>query len=144
MTVAGPAHRLRRLLDHLEARDPQFDALRRAVRAGLMIPIAGAIGFGFGSGQTPLYAIFGSIALLIVVDFPGNRAGRAVSYAGLAVIGALLITLGTFVGPQPLLSVPTMFLLGILVTFAGVLSTAIVAGQRATLLTFVLPACTPP
>ena len=27
--------------------------------------------------QTPLFAIFGSIALLIVVDFPGNRAGRA-------------------------------------------------------------------
>ena len=27
--------------------------------------------------QTPLFAIFGSIALLIVADFPGNRAGRA-------------------------------------------------------------------
>jgi uncharacterized membrane protein YccC len=37
-----------------------------------------------------------------------------------------------------------MFLLGIAVTFAGVLSETIAAGQRATLLTFVLPACTPP
>ena len=143
MIGTGSTRGLRRLLDHLEGRDPEFDALRRAVRAGLVIPIAGAIGFGFGSGQTPLYAIFGSIALLIVVDFPGNRTGRAVSYAGLAVTGALLISLGTVVGPHPLLSVPTMFCIGILITFAGVLSTAIAAGQRATLLTFVLPACTP-
>lgn len=134
---------LHRLLDHIEARDPEHDALRRAARAALVIPISAGIGFAFGHGQTPLFSIFGSIALLIVVDFPGNRAGRAVSYAGLAVIGAVLITLGTLVAPIPWLSVALMFALGALVTFAGVLSTAIAAGQRATLLTFVLPACTP-
>jgi uncharacterized membrane protein YccC len=90
-----------------------------------------------------LFTIFGSMALLIVADFPGNRAGRAVSYAGLGVIGALLITLGTLVAPIPWLAVLTMFVLGLAVTFAGVLSSAIAAGQRATLLLFVLPACTP-
>ncbi len=37
-----------------------------------------------------------------------------------------------------------MFVLGVAVTFSGVLSETIAAGQRATLLTFVLPACTPP
>ena len=36
-----------------------------------------------------------------------------------------------------------MFVLGVVVTFAGVLSEVVAAGQRATLLTFVLPACTP-
>ena len=36
-----------------------------------------------------------------------------------------------------------MFLLGVAVMFSGVLSETIAAGQRATLLTFVLPACTP-
>ena len=109
-----------------------------------MIPVAGGIGFAVGGGQTPLFAMFGSIALLIIVDFPGNRAGRAVSYAGLGVIGALLITLGTLVAPIPWLAVTTTFVLGVTVTFAGVLSTAIAAAQRATLLPFVLPACTPP
>ena len=74
--------------------------MRRAARAALVIPISAGIGFAFGHGQTPLFSIFGSIALLIVVDFPGNRAGRAVSYAGLAVIGAVLITLGTLVAPM--------------------------------------------
>ena len=134
----------RRALNGIETRDPELDALRRAARAGLVIPIAGGIGFAVGSGQTPLFAIFGSIALLIVVDFPGNRAGRAVSYAGLGVLGAVLITLGTLVAPIPWLAVTTMFVLGVAITFAGVLSSAIAAAQRATLLPFVLPACTPP
>ena len=134
----------RRALNGIETRDPELDALRRAARAGLVIPIAGGIGFAVGSGQTPLFAIFGSIALLIVVDFPGNRAGRAVSYAGLGVLGAALITLGTLVAPIPWLAVTTMFVLGVAITFAGVLSSAIAAAQRATLLPFVLPACTPP
>jgi uncharacterized membrane protein YccC len=55
----------------------------------------------------------------------------------------ILITLGTVVSPHPWLAVSTMFLLGVAVTLAGVLSETIAAGQRATLLTFVLPACTP-
>src|SRR6476646_1441867 len=37
-----------------------------------------------------------------------------------------------------------MFVLGVAVVFSGVLSETIAAGQRTTLLTFVLPACTPP
>jgi uncharacterized membrane protein YccC len=138
-----PVTLLRRALDRVENRDPELDAFRRAARAAIVIPISAGLGFSVGNGQTPLFAIFGSIALLIVVDFPGNRAGRAVSYAGLAVVGATLITLGTMVAPDPWLAVATMFVVGIAVTFAGVLSTSIAAGQRATLLTFVLPACTP-
>ncbi len=133
-----------RALNRIETSDPEFDALRRATRAGLVIPVSGGIGFTVGGGQTPLFAMFGSIALLIVVDFPGDRAGRAVSYAGLGVLGAALITLGTLVAPIPWLAVTTTFVLGVTVTFAGVLSTAIAAAQRATLLPFVLPACTPP
>ncbi|MET0700004.1 MAG: FUSC family protein [Mycobacterium sp.] len=134
---------LRRALDGIEARDPELDALRRAARAGIVIPISAGIGFTIGGGQTPLFTIFGSIALLIVVDFPGNRAGRATAYGGLALIGAVLITLGSLVSPLPWLAVATMFGVAFAVTFAGVLSTAIAASQRATLLTFVLPACTP-
>ena len=144
MTRARPVDLLRRFLEEIEARDPEFDGLRRAARAALVIPVSASIGFAVGGDQTPLFAIFGSIALLVVVDFPGNRAGRAVSYAGLGMIGAVLITLGTLVSPHPWLAVALMFALGCAVSFAGVLSTAIAAGQRATLLTFVLPACTPP
>lgn len=37
-----------------------------------------------------------------------------------------------------------MFVLGVAVMFSGVLSEVVAAGRRATLLTFVLPACTAP
>jgi uncharacterized membrane protein YccC len=134
----------RHALDRLRARDPQFDAFRRALRAAIVLPIAAAISFAVGGGsQTPLFTIFGSVALLILVDFPGNRPARALAYCGLGFNGAVLITVGTLVAPHPWLSVATMFVLGAAVIFAGVLGEIVAAGQRATLLMFVLPACTP-
>ena len=100
--------------------------------------------FAIGGGsQTPLFTIFGSVALLIIVDFPGNRPARALAYCGLGFNGAVLITLGTLVAPHPVVERRVMFVLGVAVTFAGVLSEIVAAGQRATLLMFVLPACTP-
>jgi uncharacterized membrane protein YgaE (UPF0421/DUF939 family) len=134
----------RRAVDRIRQRDPEFDALRRAGRAAIVVPVAAAVGFAVGGGsQTPLFTIFGSVALLILVDFPGNRPARALAYAGLGLNGLVLITLGTLVAPHPWISVAVMFVLGVVVTFSGVLSEIVAAGQRATLLTFVLPACTP-
>ncbi|WP_418004025.1 FUSC family protein [Mycobacterium sp. PDNC021] len=128
--------------------DPEHDALRRATRAGLVLPVVAvvglAVGTAVGSGsQTTMFAIFGAVALLVVVDFPGNRPARALAYAGLGFNGAVLITLGTLLSPHPWVAVPTMFAVGVLVTFSGVLSEIIAAGQRSTLMTFVLPVCTP-
>jgi hypothetical protein len=135
---------LRRAAHGIRQRDPEFDAFRRALRAAIVVPLAAGISFAIAGGsQTPLFTIFGSVALLIVVDFPGNRAARALAYCGLGVNGTILITLGTLVAPYPWLSVAMMFVLGVAVTFSGVLSEIVAAGQRATLLTFVLPAATP-
>jgi uncharacterized membrane protein YccC len=134
----------RRVADRVRQRDPEHDALRRALRAAIVVPLAAALSFAVGGGsQTPLFAIFGSVALIIVTDFPGNRPARALAYCGLGFNGAVLITLGTLVAPYAWLSVALMFVLGVAVTFSGVLSEIVAAGQRATLLTFVLPACTP-
>lgn len=136
---------LRHAVHRLRARDPEYDALRRALRAAIVVPVAAAVSFAVaGSGsQTTLFTIFGSVALVIIVDFPGNRPARALAYGGLGFNGAVLITVGTLVAPHPWLSVALMFVLGVAVTFAGVLSEIVAAGQRATLLMFVLPACTP-
>ena len=152
--TSAPAVFLRRVASALSAprvrrrireRDPEFDALRRAVRAAVIVPSAAAVSFAVAGGsQTPLFTIFGSFALMVLADFPGNTQTRAVAYAGLGINGAVLITLGTLVAPHAWLSVGLMFLLGVAVTFSGVLSETIAAGQRPTLLTFVLPACTPP
>jgi hypothetical protein len=140
-----PAVLWRRAADRIERRDPERDALRRAGRAAIVLPVAAAISFALAGGtQAPMFTIFGSVALLILADFPGNRPSRALAYAGLGFNGAILITIGTLVAPYPWLSVGLMFLLGVAVMFSGVLSETIAAGQRATLLTFVLPACTLP
>ncbi len=140
-----PASLLRRAVNRIRERDPEFDAMRRALRAAIVVPLAAALSFAVaGNSQTPLFTLFGSFALLVLADFPGNRQTRAVAYAGLGINGAVLITLGTLVSPHAWLAVGLMFVLGVAVMFAGVLSETIAAGQRPTLLTFVLPACTPP
>ncbi|TRW88051.1 FUSC family protein [Mycolicibacterium sp. 018/SC-01/001] len=130
----------------MHQRDPDNDALRRAVRAAIVVPTAAGTSFLLGGGnpQTTLFTLFGSVALLVFSDFPGNRQNRAVAYAGLGFNGFVLITLGTLIAPYPWPAVALMFALGVAVTFSGVLSETVAAGQRATLLTFVLPACTPP
>jgi uncharacterized membrane protein YccC len=135
----------RRAAERIACRDPERDGLRRAVRAAVVVPLVAAVSFTVAGGsQTPLYTIFGSFALMVLADFPGNRQNRAVAYAGLGFNGAVLITIGTLVARYSWLAVALMFLLGVAVTFSGVLSETVAAGQRATLLTFVLPACTPP
>ncbi|WP_445168003.1 FUSC family protein [Mycolicibacterium sp. Dal123E01] len=140
-----PARLWYRAVERVRTRDPENDGARRAVRAAIVVPIAAAVSFTVGGGsQTPLFTIFGSIALLIVTDFPGNMNARALAYGGLGFNGAVLISLGTLAAPFPWLAVVLMFVVGAAVTFSGVLSEIIAAGQRATLLTFVLPVCTPP
>ena len=109
-----------RVVHHLRARDPERDGLRRAVRAAVVVPIAAAVSFQIGGSQTPLFTIFGSFALMVIADLPGNRANRAVGYAGLGFNGAVLITLGTLVAPIPWLAVTTMIVVGFAVTLAGV------------------------
>lgn len=142
--MLAPADLWRRAAGRIRERDPENDALRRAARAAIVLPIAAAVGFAVGGGsQTPMFAIFGSVALLVIVDFPGNRPARALAYGGLGVNGFVLITIGSLVAPIPWLAVTTMFVLAVAVTFSGVLSEIVAAGQRSTLLTFVLPACTP-
>ena len=128
-----PTGLLRKAADRIRQRDPEFDALRRAVRAAIVVPLAAALSFAVaGNSQTPLYTLFGSFALLVLADFPGNRQTRAVAYAGLGINGAVLITLGTLVSPHAWLAVALMFVLGVVVTFSGVLSETIAAasGQR--------------
>jgi hypothetical protein len=135
---------IRGTLQRLRSKDPERDALRRAIRAAIMVPVAAGFAFVVVGGRVaPLYALLGAFWLLVVTEFPGNRQQRAVAYLGLAVNGFVLITLGTLVAPVAWLAVTLMFLLGVAVTLAGMLSATMSAGQRATLLSYVWPVCTP-
>jgi Fusaric acid resistance protein-like len=135
---------IRQTLQALRSKDPERDALRRAVRAAIMVPLTAGFAFVFVGGHAaPLYALLGAFWLLVVTEFPGNRQQRAVAYLGLTVNGIVLITLGTLVAPIAWLAVTLMFFLGLAVTLAALLSATMSAGQRATLLFYVWPVCTP-
>ncbi|MEI7548478.1 MAG: FUSC family protein, partial [Actinomycetota bacterium] len=111
----------------------------------IVIPLAAALSFVIaGPNQTPVFTIVGSIALLIVADFPGTLGSRALAYLGLGINGALLITLGSLAAPHPWAAVLLSFAVGALVSVLGLLSDVIAAGQRATLMTFILPVCIRP
>lgn len=133
------------LRDRLRERDPGHDGARRAVRAGIVIPIATALVYLLaGNTQAPAFTVFGSIALLVVSDFPGPLATRALAYLGLGINGAVLITVGTLTAPHPWLAVPLCFAVGVGVSLLGLLSEIFAAAQRATLMAFLLPVCAVP
>ncbi|MEE6177157.1 FUSC family protein [Mycobacterium sp. 050134] len=135
---------IRQTWQQWRTKDPEGDALRRAIRAAVVVPLTA--GFAFvvvGSRAVPLYALLGAFWLLVVTDFPGNRQQRALAYLGLAANGFALVSLGTLVAPHAWLAVTLTFVLGVAVTFAGMLSSTMSAGQRATLLFYVWPVCTP-
>ena len=134
-----------KLLEALGRRDPGYDGLRRASRAAIAIPLAALVSFLVaGNSQAPVFTLVGSIALLIVTDFPGTVGSRALGYLGLGINGVVLIAVGTWVAPHPLLAVPLCFAVGAVVSFLGLLSEIVASGQRATLMVFLLPLCTPP
>ena len=143
--MISPAELIRRVATQTRQRDPEGDSARRALRAAIFIPIAAALSFAVAGGtQTPIFALIGSIALLIVADFPGSVTTRALAYLSLAVNGAILITVGTLAAPHPWVAVPLAVAIGALAVFFGLLSDVVAAGQRATLMTFILPVCIRP
>jgi uncharacterized membrane protein YccC len=132
------------LLAWLRSRDPNGRALRRAIRPTVVIPIVFAIGSQvIGDAQLATFAAFGSFALLIFVDFRGNRRARINSYLLLGITGAVFITLGTLVRTPPWLAVVSMAVVAFLVLYAGAVSSVIAAAGRAALLTFILPVMIP-
>jgi uncharacterized membrane protein YccC len=141
MTAAtAPARRanpLRRL-----ASNPY--ALRRAIRAAVIAPLCFAIGSEvIGNPQAALFAGFGAFALLLFIDFPGNRSSRLAAYSLLGVTGALLIAVGTLLFRPVWLAVLSMAVIGFIVLFSGAISSITAAAGRAALLTFILPVMVP-
>jgi hypothetical protein len=80
----------------LEHRDPGLRATIRALRAAVVVPAVFAVAqYGTSNGQTPLYAVFGAVAILLFANFGGSRSVRTRAYLGLWVVGALFLSVGT-------------------------------------------------
>ncbi len=131
------------IIGWLRRHDPEWYALRKAVKVAVVVTIGVAIGSYLGNGQLTLFASFGGVALLLFADFPGGRSARLGAYIGLVLVGAVLICLGTLASNTPWLAVTGMAVAGFVILFAGVLSAAAAGATRAALLTFILPVTVP-
>jgi uncharacterized membrane protein YccC len=125
-------------------RDGGLRATRRAARTAIVMPILLAFGSQvIGSPGVATFAAFGSFAMLLFADFGGTLAERLVAQLGLVATGSVLITLATLVSRTPWIAALAMFVVGLLVLFAGVVSSALAAASTSILLSFILPVATP-
>jgi uncharacterized membrane protein YccC len=119
-------------------------ALKSALRAAIVI--AGVFAFAdkvIGNPSMALFAAFGSVALLILVQFTGPPRTRLLAYLALGCVGAAFYTLGTPCSRNPWLATAAMVVVGFVTLFSGVFSGYFSAGASAAILTFVLPATVP-
>ncbi|MFQ6200501.1 hypothetical protein ACLMMR_41095, partial [Streptomyces sp. NPDC000405] len=98
-----------RALAWLRGRDPDLAATRRAGRTALVMPALFALcGQVIGSPVMATFAAYGSIAMLLLVDFTGPMVQRLRAYTGLAAAWAVLICLGSLVAGVTWLAVAVM------------------------------------
>jgi uncharacterized membrane protein YccC len=126
------------------AADPGLFILKGALRAAIVVPLAFAFALvAIDSKQMALFAAFGSMSLLVFVDFGGAPRARLRAYLLLFAAGAVLIALGTLCSRSSWLATVAMGLVAFAILFAGVLDDYIAASQAAAILTFVLGVMVP-
>lgn len=120
--------------------DPGKFVLKSALRTAIVVPLAFAVALlVIDDKQTALFAAFGSMALLVFVDFGGSRRTRLRAYLLLLAAGAVLISLGTLCSHSTWLATIAMGVVAFAILFAGVLNDYVAAARSAAILTFVLP-----
>ena len=141
---APAAGRPASLRDRWRQRDPDLLALKRSVRAAVLVPSVLAVAtYAWGNPQATLVAVFGTFALLLFADFGGPVRIRLRAYLGLTATGMVLITLGTLCSRHPVAAVVGMGVAGFVILFAGSVSAQAAVGATAALLTFILPVAEP-
>src|SRR2546427_2480677 len=89
--------------------------------------------------QTAIFAAFGSVAMLVFVDFTGPLRSRFLAYVTLAFVGAANIVVGTLCSRNAWLAAAAMAIVGFVILFSGVINGYFAAAGTSAILTFVLP-----
>jgi uncharacterized membrane protein YccC len=133
----SPWPQLRRL-------DPNLVALRRGLRAAVVIPLAFSVArLLIGDAQALIFVIFGCFALLVMADFGGPRRARLLAYLATALAGAVLVGFGTLVSPTAVGAAVAMLGVGLALSLASILGGYPAAAQPALLLAFVISVSLP-
>jgi uncharacterized membrane protein YccC len=122
------------------SKDPALLALKRSVRAAVVMPAVFALAHvAFSNSQVDLFAAFGSFALLLLVEFTGRPRTRLAGYLVLFATGCGFIAVGTLASTHEVAAVVAMALVGFAVLYAGIVSPLAATATTAALLLFVLP-----
>ncbi len=89
------------------------------------------------------FLAFGSFAMLLFVDFTGSLADRLRAQFALGVASAVLICLGTLAEQSTVVAVIATGIVGVVVLFAGVVSSVLASATTSLVLAFILPVTLP-
>ena len=119
-------------------------AAMRAVRATIVMPSLFALTYKvIGDLQMATFAAFGSFATLVLASFGGTRRDKAIAHLGLAVVGSVVLTIGTAVHGVAWLAALVTIPVAFAIFFAGVAGPNAASGVTAALLAYVLPVASP-
>jgi uncharacterized membrane protein YccC len=119
-------------------------AAMRAARATIVVPSLFALTLEvIGDLQMALFAVFGAFATLVLASFGGTRRDKLMAHFGLAVVGSIVLTIGTAVSGTAWLAAIVTIPVAFGIFFAGVAGPNAASGVTAALLVYVLPVATP-
>ena len=123
----------------LTVHDPDHLALRRGIRAAIALPLSLATAlYVLDDTQGVLFAIFGTVGLLINADFAGNTVQRLGSYLLTGAAGTVAIVLGWAASFSTPLAVVMTLLVAFALSFLNLMRGAVAVGTPAVLLLFVV------
>ena len=123
----------------IQVRDPGHVALRRGIRAAIGVPIASALALVvLPDSPAALVSAFGSLCLIAICDFGGSVGRRLISLLGAGVVGAVIIAVGIAAAHNVVAAVLVTFIVGAMLTLAGVLHGAIASGAPAMTIMYVV------
>lgn len=123
---------------------PQPAALKFATRAAIFMPISfGLTQLLVPGDHAPVFAGFGSFALLVLVEFTGRTRSRLIAYLAMALVGVVFISIATLCSQSLVLATALAGILTFAITFSGVINGYLAAARTSAILLVVLPVMVP-
>jgi uncharacterized membrane protein YccC len=124
-------------------RDPNRVNLRKAARAAIVVPALLAVLVATDHDAAALFASFGAFAALVFCDFGGALGRRFRAYVLLAIVGGVLVAVGTAAADTTSAAVVVAGAFAFLIALSGALGGYFAAGGTAATLAIVLAVMTP-
>ena len=126
----------------LRAHDPDLIATRRAIRAAVALPISIALVlYPLADKTGAIFAVFGTVGLLINSDFAGSVRARLGAYLLTGVAGSVAILVGWAASLTLTSAVVVTALVAFGLTFLSIFRGAVSTASGAVLLLYVLAVC---